>query len=85
MISIRVAYYRKKDWKRFIEMIDDREKMHNTWHEWNKDFEKTKRELRKMGFEVEDFVVDLKELGSYCSQRGIKNDGNARAQFVQEK
>ncbi|MDX2442585.1 MAG: hypothetical protein QNK30_02185 [Bacteroidales bacterium] len=59
--------------------------MHDTWHDWNKAFDKTKRDLINQGFEVIDIVVDLDELTEYCKLRGIKNDGSARSQFVQAK
>jgi len=85
MIGIKLAYYRKKDWKRFVRIIADRESMHGTWNDWHKDFEKAKRDLINQGFEVVDIVVDLNELTEYCRLRGIKNDGKARSQFVQEK
>lgn len=83
MIGIKLAYYRKKDWKRFINIIDDKESMHDTWHDWHKAFEKTKTDLIIQGFNVIDVVVDLDELTQYCKQQGIKNDGRARSQFVQ--
>ncbi len=82
---ISMAYYRKKDWHRFIKIIDDRFSMHDSWHEWHKDFQKTKRDLVNHGFKVVDIVVDLDELTAYCELRGIKNDGRARSQFVNEK
>ena len=85
MIGIKLAYYRKKDWKRFVKINDDRESMHDSWHDWHKDFKKTKRYLTNQGFEVVDIVVDLDELIEYCKLRGIKNDGKARSQFVQTK
>ncbi|GEM_PF-2905549 len=47
---INLAYYRKKDWYRFIKIIDDRFSKHDTWHEWHKDFQKTKRNLINHGF-----------------------------------
>lgn len=85
MIGIKLAYYRKKDWKRFVKIIDDREKMHDIWYDWHKDFERAKRDLTNQGFEVVDIIIDLDELIEYCRQRGIKNDGKARSQFVQAK
>jgi len=30
MIGVKLAYYRKEDWNRFIDMIDDKESMHDT-------------------------------------------------------
>lgn len=85
MIGIKLAYYRKEDWKRFIKIIDDRENMHDTWKNWHKAFVKTKRDLVSHGFEVTDVIIDLDELMNYCEMRGIKNDGKARSQFVQTK
>ena len=80
--SINMAYYRKKDWKRFLDSIDDRESMHDDWKDWHKAYMKAKRELIAQGFKVNDFVVDIDELQSYCAMKGIKNDGKARSQFV---
>lgn len=84
MIGIKLAYYRKKDWKRFIKIIDDRESMYDTWKEWNKAFLKTKKKFISLGFEVIDVEIDLDKLIDYCKIRGIKNDGKARSEFVQE-
>ena len=85
MIGIKLAYYRKKDWKRFVKIIDDRESMHDTWHDWHKAFEKTKLDLINQGFEVVDIIVNLDELTEYCKLLGIKNDGSTRSQFVQAR
>ena len=84
-MNINLAYYNKKDWKRFVESIDDRNSMHNTWKEWHEAFLKTKKRLILEGFTVIDFVVDIDELINYCKIRGIKNDGKARSQFVSNK
>lgn len=85
MLGIKLAYYRKEDWKRFIKMIDDPEKMHSTWHDWHKDFQKTKNHFISLGFDVTDVLIDIEELANYCKLKGIKNDGSARSQFAQEK
>jgi len=85
MIGIKLAYYRKKDWKRFISLIDDRESMHETWHDWHNSFEKAKRDIIAQGFEVIEIVVDIDELIEYCKLHGINNDGKARSQFVTNK
>lgn len=85
MIVLRLAYYRRKDWKRFVRMIDDRESMHDTWHDWHEEYERTKRIMKTQGFNVEEVVVDLDELKEYCATQGIKNNGEARSRFVQQK
>lgn len=85
MFGIKLAYYKKQDWKRFTEIIDDRQSMHDTWKEWHKAFLKLKNNFISQGFEVVEIEVDLDELIQYCQLNGIKNDGSARAKFVQTK
>jgi len=85
MIGVKLAYYRKKDWKRFLKIIDDRESMHDTWNQWHQDFLKLKKELTAKGLEVLEIEIDLDELTNYCKLKGIRNDGKARSQFVQSK
>jgi hypothetical protein len=84
MLNVKIAYYRKEDWQRFTEMIDDRESMHDTWEDWHKAFLKAKKDLTSQGFEVTKVVIDLNELRHYCAMRGVKNDGSARSRFIQD-
>ncbi len=44
-MEINLAYYRKQDWRKFLEMIDDRDSMHDTWKEWHKSYLIAKRNL----------------------------------------
>lgn len=85
MIGIKLAYYRKKDWKHFVKIIDDRESVHDTWNEWHKAFLRTRKDLISKGFDLTNIEIDLVELINYCKLKGIKNDGKARSQFVQAK
>ncbi|MDD3721882.1 MAG: hypothetical protein PHW92_05240 [Lutibacter sp.] len=86
MTRVRLAYYREKDWKRFIDLADDdRESLHDNWKDWHKSFLKVKKSLISQGFGVVDIEIDLDELMAFCKIRGIKNDGKARSQFVQTK
>lgn len=84
-LEISIAYYKEGDWERFLESIDDRDKMHKTWKEWHTSFLKTKNELMTQGFKVHEFVVDIDKLNNYCRIRRIKNDGSARSRFVTHK
>jgi len=82
---IGLAYYQKNDWKRFLDIIDDRESIHDNWKEWHKSFLKMKKKLQAQGYTVNEVIVDLDELQNYCAVRGISNNGKARSQFVSEK
>ena len=79
---MNAAYYHEKDWDRFLESIDDRESMHDTWKEWHKAYLKMKKDLISKGFVVTDIIIDIDDLNNYCKLRGIKNNGDARSQYV---
>lgn len=85
MRRVNLAYYKEKDWIRFLESIDDKGSMFDNWKEWHKEYQKTKKGLIRNGFIVKDFVVNIDELINYCKIRGIKNDGKARAGFVSNR
>ncbi|MCD4793782.1 MAG: hypothetical protein K8R54_11135 [Bacteroidales bacterium] len=85
MTDVKLAYYKQKDWKRFISLIDDRESMHDSWEEWYNAFLKTKQGLINQGLRVFDIEVDLDKLTEYCKIHKIKNNGKARSQFVQSQ
>lgn len=83
--SVKLAYYRKENWKRFLNSIDDRKSMHETWEEWHEAFLNTKKKLILNGFIVRDVVIDIDELNEYCRNKGIKNDGKARSMFASSR
>ncbi len=77
-----MAYYREQDYSRLLSIVSDREKMHNSWHEWHQEFLSVKRRLSQSGLIVQEYEVDLDELIRFCFQKGLPIDGNARSQFV---
>ena len=81
-MEVNIAYYRKKDWQKFLKIIDDRDRMHDFWEDWHKSYLDTKRNLTSKGMIVNDYLVDLDKLKTYCKTRGLKIDGKARSQFV---
>lgn len=85
MRPLNIAYYKKEDWDKFLDMVDDRENLHDNWEEWHKTFLKTKKDLEAEGLFLKVVEVDLEELRIYCHMRSIKIDGNARSRFVAKK
>ena len=83
--NVGVAIYSKKGYERLLELSDNRADMNETWLEWRKKTQEMKQSMRTLGVIVRDVRVDIDELVRYCRQKGIPNDGAARAQFVQEK
>ena len=85
IMEINLAYYNQKDWKRFLELIDDRDSMFDTWEDWYKTYKKTKKKLITHGYKVNDIIIDIDELIMYCKLSGLKNNGTTRSKFVSEK
>lgn len=81
--EIKLACYRKQDWAEFINSIDDKESMHDTWDEWNVERKKLKKMLLKQGFKVHDVVIDIKELIVYCAVHNLKNTTATRSKYVE--
>jgi hypothetical protein len=81
-LAINLAYYHKKDWSRFLEIIDDRDDQHENWEDWYNDFKRIKKKLIRQGFTVYEYPVNLDELIVYCKSLGIKIDGKARSSFA---
>jgi hypothetical protein len=84
MNQVKLGYYRKEDWARFIEIIDDKDAMHSDWQDWYKSYTSAKTQFEKLGIEVVEAVVDLDKLVEYCKRKGLKNTGKARAQFISQ-
>lgn len=84
-MEVNLAFYRKKDWRKFLSMIDDRESMFDTWKEWHSSYLRTKNELTTNGLKVNDVQVDSNELNQYCRENRLKNNGLTRPQFVSNK
>jgi len=82
LTKVKLAYYREKEWNRFLDLIDDRESQYENWEDWHKAFLKTKMELISQGLHVVDFIVDIDKLQNFCNERGIKNNGKTRSEFT---
>ena len=67
-----------------MQSIVDRDSMHDTWQEWNREYKKAKKRLKKQGFVVHDMVIEIDSLKQYCLERGLKNNGATRSQYVSQ-
>ena len=79
---INIAYYKEEDWQRLLNCVDDRSTMHETWAEWHRAFIDAKKGLKAQGMKVIVVTIDIEELKAFCKAKGIKNDSQARSEFV---
>jgi len=82
MLTLKLAFYEKKDWAYFLSVADDRESLEDEWEDWFKTYLKSKLELLGFGFSVKEISIDIRELLEYCAKNNLKNDGKARSHFV---
>ena len=83
--SLGMGWYRPEDWDRLLQVIADRDSMHDTYAEWLASARQGERDLVARGQPVERVMVDPDELASWCLIRGLVPDGAARAEFVSDR
>lgn len=80
--EIKLAYYHKHDWKKLLESADDRDKLHDTWEAWHRDYVRTGDTFRKYGRVVHEIPVDIDALNKFCFDHGLENTGETRSQYA---
>ncbi len=83
--SLGMGWYRPEDWDRLLQMIADRDSMHDTYTEWLASARQGERDFLARGHLVERVMVDPDELASWCLIRGLVPDGATRAEFVSDR
>lgn len=82
---IGMAWYRPEQWTLLREISVDREKMSETWSEWEATASAKLAELRERGVDIRKVDVDVRELQAWCERRHRPIDGAARSEFVVEQ
>ena len=85
MNPIGVAWYRPEQWALLREVSVDREKISETWSDWEATASQRLAELRPRGLDVQKVDVDVRELLTWCERRQRPVDGAARSEFVAEQ
>ncbi len=73
-----IAWYRRDEWSRLLEISADRE-------EWLQNAETRLREMAEAGIDAVRIHISADELQDWCILQGCPVDGSARAFFTAEK
>ncbi len=84
-VVLGFAWYRPEQWSLLRELAADPQTLEPTHTEWVAEALKSMADLRATGADVRRIDVDVRELASWCRDRGRPLDGSARAAFVTEK
>lgn len=85
MTIISIGWYRPERWQRLREISVDKEQLEDTHEEWLRSASKTVKDLRRMGVSVQKIDVDVEDLLTWCKERGLSVDGDARAKYIAYK
>ena len=80
-----IAWFRREQWDRLLEVSADRDDLEETFDEWVQWAQQHYDGLRRSGYNVTKIDVDVEELVRWCRQRGRPVDGEARSEFTVEK
>lgn len=81
-MKIKVAWYRKEDYKRLLATIDDSDKMPKKYEHWFEIAEAGIKSLRQAGYDVETREIDIDALKKWCKANNKKNTLENRAAFA---
>ena len=84
-LVLGVAWYRREQWNRLLEISTDRDKIGNTYEEWEANAEKGLRMAARPGVVLRKVDIDVEELLKWCRSQGRPVDGAARSIFTAEK
>ena len=85
VVVMGVAWYRREQWQRLREISADGDELGATHEEWERNAEKSLREMLKAGMYPEKVEIDVEELLHWCNEQDRPVDAGARAQYTAEK
>lgn len=77
-----IAWYRKEQWNRLLEVSADREELEDNYDDWLRTAEGTLKKLKRAGTEIVKVDIDVNKLVAWCVVTKRTLDGSARAEYV---
>ncbi len=84
-VVMGVAWYKREQWERLREISEDGDELGATYEEWERNVEKSLREMQKAGMYPEKVEIDVEGLLHWCNEQDRAVDGSARAQYATKK
>ena len=77
-----VAWYRRDQWNRLLEIYSDHLELEDTYDEWKTVAEENLGNLAKHGYKFRKVEIDVEELLTWCNSQNRNVDGDARTEFT---
>ena len=79
---IGVAWYRREQWDRLLEISSDPDQLEDTYEEWQTMAEQNLKKLAQHGYMLRKVDIDVEELLRWCNSKNRSVDGGARSEFT---
>jgi len=84
-IAAGVAWYRREQWPRLLEVAEDADELEDTYEEWLQIANRRFDEFNVPGVLLKKVDVDVEEVITWCIEHGRSVNASARSEFVAEK
>ena len=85
VVRIALAWFRREQWDRLLEVSEDRDHLEKTFEEWVEVAQQKYDELKNLGYDIKKVDVDVEELVRWCLARDRPVDADARSEFPIDK
>jgi len=82
MTQLGLAWYSREDWERLREIADDRDKLDDTYEDWERHALKMIHDLETVGRRVQKVPINIEALIAWCRERKCRIDMAARSEYV---
>ena len=81
-VVIGIGWYRPDQWQLLREFSSDADELEETYAEWETEAAKAFGYAQNPGVLVVKVDVDVEELLTWCQQKGVAVNADARAEFI---
>jgi hypothetical protein len=81
-VKFGVGWYKPEQWKRLLEVSEDRGNLEDTFEEWKVNAESGIRRLKNQGMMPEKVLIDVEEWFAWCKERGKSMNGESRSMYI---
>ena len=80
--ELGLAWYSREDWERLHEIADDRDKLDDTYEDWEHQALRVVRDLEAAGRRIRKVPINIESLVTWCAERKCRIDMAARSEYV---
>ena len=81
-IIVGFAWFDRAQWQRLMEVADDRNKLDDTFEQWERNALDALGMFERQGQRAEKVHVDVDALVSWCKDKQLPINGASRSQYV---